>query len=119
MKNILLLIITGIILNACNNDPKQKLIGEWKEYWGIGEETDVNYNSINKIQLNSDGNFVITRVTGNDYLFDKIVFDGTELSFREENTSDPNEKFFVYYKLKLINDAKWMEGSIINSRGKT
>ena len=119
MRNFLILLLTTLILSACNNDPKQKLIGEWKEHWGIGQETDVNYNDIIKIQLTTDGNFVMTCMNRNNYFFDKIIFDGIELSFREENTQDPNEKFYVYYKLKLSSDGKWMEGTISNSKGQT
>ena len=31
-----------------------------------------------------------------------------------ENISDPNEKFYVYYKLKLQDNCNWMDGSIEN-----
>lgn len=41
------------------------------------------------------------------------------LSFRMENTIDPNEKLYVYYKMKLSDDGKWMEGPISNSRNAT
>ena len=119
MNKYIILILTTMLLNSCNNDPKQKLIGEWKEHWGIGQETNVDYSDIIKIQLTTDGNFVMTCLNRNNYLFDKIIFDGNELSFREENTQDPNEKFYVYFKLKLNKEGNWLEGSITNSRGKT
>ena len=52
-------------------------------------------------------------------MFDKVIFDGSELSFRKENTSYTNEKFFVYYKMKLSDDGNWMEGPISNSKNQT
>jgi len=119
MKNLFLILLTSTLLFSCSHDPKEKLIGEWKEYYGIGEKTDVNYNNIYKIQLASEGDLIITCITRNNYLFDNIVFDSEELSFRKENTIDPNEKFYVYGKLKLNSKGDWFEGTMKNSRGKT
>ena len=119
MRKILIFSLTSILLFACTNHPKKKLIGEWKEYWGVGQETDVTYNNIFKVQITTDGEIILKCTTKDNYLFDKVLFDGTELSFRKENTSDPNEKFFVYYKMKLSSDGKWMEGPINNSKNQT
>lgn len=119
MKNILFIFLTSILLFSCSKDPKTKLIGEWKEYYGVGMETDVDYNEIYKIQLTTDGDIVITCLTYNNYLFDKILFDGNELSYRQENTIDPNEKFYIYGKLKLNSNEKWLEGTVVNSRDKS
>ncbi len=82
-------------------------------------ETDVDYTDIYKIQLTTEGDIVITCLTRNNYLFDKILFDGNELSYRKENTIDPNEKFYIYGKLKLNSNEKWLEGSVVNSRDKS
>lgn len=119
MKNLLFIFLTSILLFSCNKDPKAKLIGEWKEYYGVGMETDVDYTEIYKIQLTTDGDIVITCLTRNNYLFDKILFDGNELSYRKENTIDPNEKFYIYGKLKLNSNEKWLEGTVVNSRDKS
>ena len=40
MKKLLFIILTSILLFSCNNDPKIKLVEEWKEYYGVGMETD-------------------------------------------------------------------------------
>lgn len=119
MKKILFIFLTSIMLFSCNKDPKTKLIGEWKEYYGVGEETDVAYNNIYKIQLTTEGDIVITCLTRNNYLFDKILFDGNELSYRKENTIYPNEKFYIYGRLKLNSNEKWLEGTVVNSRDKS
>lgn len=114
-----LLLVVVSLLSSCNSDPKKKLIGEWKEYWGVGQETGVDYNDTIKIQLTSDNEIILKCTNKQNFLFDKILFDGNELSFRMENTSIPDKKFYVYYKLKLSKDRKWMEGPISNSRNQT
>ena len=97
-------------------DTKQQLIGEWKEYWGIGVPTDVNYSDIFKIQITTEGEIIIRCLNRNNYLIDRLLFDGKELSFRKENTYNPEDKVFVYYKLKLSDDGNWLEGPITNNK---
>lgn len=117
-KNFCLLLIIVTFLSSCNSDPKQKLVGKWAEHWGIGTETDINDIDTIQIQLTTDGGIVVSCVNKKYFQYDKIVFDGNELSYRMENISDPNEKFYVYYKLKLQDNGNWMDGSIENSRNK-
>ena len=119
MKKVVFIILTTIFICSCNNDPKKKLVGEWKEYYGIGKETDVNDIEIYKIQLTTQGDLIITCLSNNSYLFDRIIFDGNELSYRQENISDPNEKFYIYGKLKLKNNEKWLVGTMENSRNQS
>jgi len=114
MKKLLFIFLISILLFSCNKDPKTKLIGEWKEHYGIGMDTNVDYTETYKIQLTTEGDLVITCLTYNNYLFDKILFDGNELSYRQKNTSDPNEKFYMYGKLKLNSTEKWLEGNVVN-----
>ncbi len=116
MKKYFLLIVLALLFSACSEEPTQQLVGEWKEYWGIGRATDVEYHNINKIQLTTDGDLLVTCLNEDVYRFDQIVFDGHELSFRAENTSDPKERFYIYYKLTLEKDGKWLNGSILNSK---
>lgn len=118
MKKILIIFLTSILIFSCKKEPKTKLIGEWKEHYGVGMETNVDYE-IYKIQLTIEGDLVITCLTRNNYLFDKILFDGNELSYRIENTIDHNEKFYIYGKLKLNSNKKWLEGTVVNSRDKS
>lgn len=117
-KHFCLLLFAVTLLSSCNSDTRLKLIGEWKEHWGIGSQTDVNYSDTVKIQLTTDGDLIMSCPNYEHYLFDKIVYDGKEFSFRMENTSVPNEKFYVFYKLTLQDNGKWMDGSIENSRNK-
>lgn len=98
------------------SDNTQKLIGKWKEHWGIGVETNVNTNDIYQIELTRDGNIIINSSNKNKYKIDKILFDGHELSFRKQNKLYPLGKFYVYYKLKLHDDFNWMEGPITNNK---
>lgn len=97
-------------------DPKQKLVGQWKEHWGIGVQTNVNSNDVYQIQLSDNGNLNITSSNKKKYKIDQLLFDGMELSFRKQNKSYPLGKFYVYYKLKLHDDYKWMEGPITNNK---
>ncbi len=94
MKKLLLIFIASTFLCSCSKDPKEKIVGEWKEYWGVGQETDVTYSNTYEIQITAEGEIIL-------------------------KCKIPNEKFYIYYKMKLSSDGKWMEGPISNSRNQT
>ena len=95
---------------------KQKLVGEWKEHWGIGMQTNVESSDVYQIKLIENGDINITCINKKKFVIDQILFDGKELSFRKQNKSYPKGKFYVYYKLKLHDDYLWMEGPITNNK---
>ncbi|MVN22028.1 hypothetical protein [Mucilaginibacter arboris] len=97
-------------------DPKTYLVGDWKEHWGIGMETNVNSSDLYKIVLGTNGNLSITCPDKKKFAIDQVLFDGKELSFRKQNKSYPKGKFYVYYRLKLHDDYNWMEGPITNNK---
>ncbi len=101
---------------GAQTDPKHHLVGQWKEHWGIGVQTNVNANDVYQIQLSDNGNLSITSSYKKKYKIDQLLFDGQELSFRKQNKLYPLGKFYVYYKLKLHDDFKWMEGPINNNK---
>ncbi|RYE21601.1 MAG: hypothetical protein EOP42_25655 [Sphingobacteriaceae bacterium] len=102
--------------SAAAADPKQNLVGQWKEHWGIGVETNVNYNDLYKITVDNGGKISINCINKKKYKIDQVLFDGHEISFRKQNKSYPLGRFYVYYKLKLHDDLRWMEGPITNSK---
>lgn len=95
---------------------KQKLVGNWKEHWGIGMQTNVNSSDVYQIKLIKNGEVDITCINKKKFVTDQILFDGKELTFRKQNKSYPKGKFYVYYKLKLHDDNNWMEGPITNNK---
>lgn len=97
-------------------DPKQKLVGEWKEHWGIGMETNVAQTELYKIELGTNGDIIVNSQNKKKYKIDQLLFDGKELTFRKQNKFYPKGKFYVYYKLKLHDDYNWMEGPITNNK---
>lgn len=97
-------------------DTKQQLIGNWKEHWGIGMETNVNSADVYQIKLVANGNLELTCPAKKKFAIDQVLFDGQELTFRKQNKSYPKGKFYVYYKLKLHDDYNWMEGPITNNK---
>ncbi len=102
--------------NPSTSNQKQNLVGQWKEHWGVGVETNVNYNDLYKIQLDDAGKISVVCTNKNKYKIDRILFDGQEISFRKQNKAYPSGKFYVYYKLKLHDDLNWMEGPITNTK---
>ncbi|RYE20081.1 MAG: hypothetical protein EOP42_28010 [Sphingobacteriaceae bacterium] len=95
---------------------KQRLVGQWKEHWGVGVETNVKSNDVYQIMLSDDGDLSISTSDKKKYKIDRLLFDGQELSFRKQNKLYPLGRFYIYYKLKLRDDFLWMEGPIINSK---
>jgi hypothetical protein len=97
-------------------DPKQQLIGEWREHWGIGRETNVKSTDLFKIAIAEDGKLLITCLNKKRFAIDQVLFDGKELSFRKQNKSYPLGKFFVYYRLTLNDNYAWMAGPVKNNK---
>ena len=97
-------------------DPKQELVGEWKEHWGVGMETNVNYSDLYLIKLSKNGDIVITCKNKKNYVIDKLLFDGKELSFRKQNKNYRLGKFYVYYRLKLSDNSNWLGGPVRNNK---
>lgn len=141
LKNIYLLLLLVLLFSCTNNKSKeektttkdtvlikdtlhvrssvgakQQLVGTWKEHWGIGMETNVQTSDVFKIQLNANDNLTISCPDKKKFAIDQILFDGKELTFRKQNKSYPKGKFYVYYRLKLNDNAQWMEGPITNNK---
>jgi len=95
---------------------KTNLVGEWKEHWGIGMETNVKSSDLYIIELTENKNIVVTCTNKKKYAIDQVLFDGKELSFRKQNKFYPKGKFYVYYRLKLHDDYNWMEGPVTNNK---
>lgn len=100
---------------SAQTNSKQKLVGQWKEHWGVGVQTNVNSNDVYQIQVSGDGQLSITS-NKKKYKIDQLLFDGKELSFRKQNKSYTLGRFYVYYRLKLHDDFNWMEGPITNNK---
>jgi hypothetical protein len=115
MKHYFLLIVIALAFSSCNNSPKNNFIGVWKQSWDTGQESDDTDNDIFKVQLTTDDSIILKCINYNYYIFDRVHFDGKELSFRVENTDSPEGKFYINYKLKLNEDGKWMDGLVNNS----
>jgi hypothetical protein len=109
LKKLILIILASILFFAFMDYPKEKLVGLWAEHWGVGVQTDVTYVDTVQIQLSNNGEIEMKCINDQYYLYDKISFNGTELSYRKENASDPNEKFYIYYKLKINCDGNCMD----------
>lgn len=101
-----------IILFGCSDD-KTALDGKWKEFWAVGEKSNVDHTDIYEININSDEELVMNCFSCNETptRFQKILFDGNELSFEivwENNT--------VPYVLRL-QDNNTLVGTAINAEG--
>ena len=103
-----------LITTSANLLAQTGIEGRWKEYWGTGNLTDIEYNDIfiitysaNKLYINCENR--------DNYHIRKVVFDGEELSFEVLNT---NENDVIPYLLKLNSDGNWLRGTAISIKGK-
>ena len=96
-------------------------IGLWSEHWEqdtIDIEGNVTYVDTLKISL-VQNNLDIQCISDTVFKYSNIQFKNDSLTFTTENTMDPNEAFFIYYRLKYNAKKQWYEGTILNSRQKT
>lgn len=92
------------------------LIGTWLEYWyPTGHSGDVTSQNRMQIIIDENGDYQIENLDYEYNVFTEIKYDDGILTFIKENTSDPDERFFIYYTLVLGGQGKMMKGGIVNS----
>ena len=112
-NNILLLsLLTFFALNSFSQT-NHPIEGKWKEYWGKGEVSDIDYHDIFIIIFDSE-NIYIRCENRNNYIVRAIVFDGQELSFELFNSFDDD---IIPYALTIGPGVKRLEGFAIDVRG--
>jgi hypothetical protein len=119
---VLVLIIT--ILAGCNLSKPKKLNtvinGSWKENWGAGAETNVDYSDVYIINTDSKGKITISCPTRKNYQFEKISFDKKTLKTKlvikdlKYNAGDA----WVEYVLELQEDNAIFKGKALTQAGK-
>jgi hypothetical protein len=82
------------------------IAGEWKEYWGIEGQTDVDYHDVYRVELADDGSVRVWLVGAHkeQEIVDEAYVDGT-LTFMLTTS------FQVHYALRLEPDGDWLTGS--------
>ena len=95
---------------------KPILVGKWAEKW-IGAHTDVNY--VDTLQISIVNRQINLITIHRSYIYDNIEFNNRVLKFRMENSSSKDDRFFVYYTLRLNEADDLFQGEIINSKQQT
>ncbi len=109
---LLLLLLTFFALNSFSQKD-DSIEGRWKEYWGIGEETDIRYHDIFIIYIDTE-NIYISCENRSNYTIRKIVLDEQELSFELFNKLDDD---IIPYALTIRPGVKRLDGFALDVRG--
>ncbi len=115
LKTFTLFAFLFFICNSLYSQDVTQIQGKWKEHWGTGNVTDIEYNDVFIISVNN-GKIYINCENRDNYLVRKIVYDGEELSFEILNTAYND---VIPYLLKLSTDKKWLKGTAVSAKGKT
>ncbi len=112
--NILLLtmLLTFFALSSFSQT-NNSIEGRWKEYWGAGEATDIDYHDIFIINFDSE-NIYIDCENRCNYTIRKIVFDGEVLSFELLNKIADD---IIPYALTISPKGKWLIGMAVDVKG--
>lgn len=115
MKKIfsVILIILGLSLNSFSQI--NAMSGKWKEIWGYGERTDVNYNDVFTITI-ADGKKIQIRCEDRPhYSFNNINVKGDTLTFEKKN-----DDYVMPYRIVLDNSKNvfWGETKDIHGQAK-
>lgn len=112
-----------IFIWSCNqskcicSSQKKRIDGVWSEHW-IGSQSDVK--DIDTVEIKILKNEVImTCLNDTNCIYDSIKINKNQFHFRLEYTTNPYERFFVYYKLQLAKNSRFIEGTILNSKNQT
>ncbi|SFF06037.1 hypothetical protein [Thermoflexibacter ruber] len=117
----LILIASGcnLVKIKPNNSDLSSIVGSWKENWGAGEQTNVNYSDEYVISTNQKGSLAILCPSRNNYFFEKISFYDKILKVKliikdlKYNAGDS----WVAYELTL-QDNNTLVGSALTKAGK-
>ncbi len=115
--SVLILCLGVTYPSLVHSASKADLVGSWKEYWAVGQPTDVNYNDVYVIKLNKDGKLAINCPSRPYYDFQSIEFNGTTFKVRLINRVHPQSLFIIDYELTLDQTGKWLKGKARTSRG--
>jgi len=102
-----------------SNTDLSTIVGNWKENWAAGGQTNVNYSDEYLISANQKGNLVILCPSRNNYFFEKISFENKILKAKliikdlKYNAGDS----WVSYELTL-QDNDMLVGSALTKAGK-
>lgn len=119
--NILLLamLLTSFALSSFSQT-NNSIEGRWKEYWGSGEATDIDYHDIFLVNFDST-NIYIDCENRCNYEIRNIVFDGEVLSFELLNRLADD---IIPYNLSLdpkdnkwLTKDKWLIGAAVDVEG--
>jgi hypothetical protein len=115
----LILIASGCKLFNPQANPDSAIIGSWKENWGAGEQTNVNYSDEYLISRNQKNSLAIVCPSRNNYFFEKISFEDKILKVKliikdlKYNAGDS----WVAYEL-ILQDNNTLVGSALTKAGK-
>ena len=115
LKTLTLIAFLSFFFNSLFSQDVKQIQGKWKEHWGTGNVTDVEYSDVFIISVNN-GKIYINCENRDNYLVRKIVYDGEELSFEILNTYAND---IIPYLLKLSTDKKWLKGTAVSAKGKS
>lgn len=121
-STILLALI--LITSGCNLlKPKPNsafvIVGSWKENWGAGEPTNVNYSDEYIISRNQKDSLAIICPSRNNYFFEKISFDDNILKVMliiKDLKYNAGDSWVTYELTPRDNDT--LVGSALTKAGK-
>lgn len=91
----------------------QTLLGKWKEYWGVGQKTDVEYNDIYLVKKKG-ANYVIQCETHPEQTIENIKYKKGKLTFDLINNAKT-----IPYVLKMSKNGRELNGTAVSVRGET
>lgn len=110
-----LFLLLGICAAFTSFSPADKIVGTWKETWGVGQDTDVNYHDIYIININIWNKVQISAPDRKTYKFQNISYENRRLKFELINTTGD---YVMPYDLVLDKGGDKMVGKARSIKGK-
>jgi hypothetical protein len=118
--NLLFLLMLGLAACVSTRNAKLRLVGQWKETWGVGQKTDVDYQDVYVVALDAGGGLALTCPARQHYQFAALAQSGSQFSFTLEVRDDKYSTgpAQIRYQLKLRPDGRAMDGTATDAEGK-
>jgi hypothetical protein len=120
LVNFLVLSLLGLAACAGARNAKLRLVGQWKETWGVGQKTDVDYQDVYVVALDAGGGLALSCPARPHYRFAAVAQRGGQLGFTLEVRDDKYSTgpAQIKYLLKLRPDGQAMDGTATDAEGK-
>ncbi|MCU0451068.1 MAG: hypothetical protein MUC97_14710 [Bernardetiaceae bacterium] len=122
MQRIWIYLCLGLWLQACagSKAARQRLVGNWRETWAVGQKTDVDYHDVYHLRLNRRQQIELSCPARSHYAYESVTASGERLRFTlvVQDLKYGQAPARIRYALRLDANGQRLTGTATDADGK-